>query len=58
MIPDRTIHVILPEEIKEYLDQDVILMTNPNDVESNAFLNDNGANLIECNYLLAIYSAE
>ena len=57
MIPDRTIHVILPEEIKEYLDQDAILMTNPNDEESKEFLNDNGANFMESNYLLTIYSA-
>ena len=55
-IPDRTIHVILPEEIANYLEQDVILMTDPNDETSRAFLVDHDAQLIDNNYLLAVYS--
>lgn len=55
-IPDRTIHVILPEEISNYLEQDVILMTDPNDETSRTFLEDHDAQLIDSNYLLAVYS--
>lgn len=57
-IPDRTIHVILPEEIPAYLSKNVILMTNPNDTETMNFLDEIGTRFIDCNYLLAVYSTK
>lgn len=54
-IPNRTIHVILPEEVETYLSKDVILMANPNDTETNTFLSSNGTRLIQSNYLLSVY---
>lgn len=56
MIPNRTIHIIHPNEIKEHLKQNAIIMTNPKDEASQGYLCDNGSTLLECNYLLALYT--
>ena len=56
MIPNRTIHIIHPNEIKEHLKQNAIIMTNPKDEASQKYLCDNGSALLECNYLLALYT--
>lgn len=58
LIPDRTIHVILPEDMPTYLDQKVILMTNPNDAESMEYIKSNGGEPVECNPLLAVFVTE
>lgn len=55
MIPDRTIHVILPEEIPDFLEQKVILITNPNDNETIELISDGGARLIDHSPLLNAY---
>lgn len=55
MIPDRTIHVILPEEVSDYLDQRVILMANPNDIENIQLISDNNAEAVDHSSLLAVF---
>lgn len=56
MIPNRTIHIIQTNEIEEHIQQNAIIMTNPKDEESQKYLCDNGSSLLECNYLLALYT--
>lgn len=55
MIPDRTIHVILPEEMTSYISKSIILLTNPDDETSEEFLINHGAQIIEKNYLLEVF---
>lgn len=54
-VPDRTIHVLLPEELPNYYGKDVIIMTNPSDASDREYLETIGAELIENNYLASVY---
>ncbi len=59
LIPDRTIHVVLGEELEQLPDENVIIMVEPEDEEAVGYCERNmGAELIDETWLLRVYSME
>ena len=56
LIPDRTIHVILQEEIEQVMENDCIIMINPRDEEAITVLEDSeDVEMIDRSDMLVVY---